>query len=366
MKKKKIVRWVALVVAALAAVTLFVAYVWQPAPVEGYRSAYESAYLDTPEARFHYSRTGSGSPVVLVAGGAQWLYSYRDTIPALAREHTVYAVDLPGQGYTTVKGDFAYDIPAMARALGSFLDAAGLDTVSLVGHSWGGAWSLYYAERNPSRVDRLVLLDSPGLDKPLASQTALFSVPVVGELAVKLMGRADFEKSLRTAFAHQDRVTAEVVDETWHWMSRPDKREAFVRLVRTQDYEPTDAGLAGLRARTLVVWGEADQWLPAAYAQEYGRRIPGATVRIVPGAGHNVHEDAPELVNPLLADFLRPLTGRGSTRRDDPVTCGVPCSAQGISKPALASTSLPRCDSTRSTNRCAASPAGALTRVAMG
>src|SRR5690606_26972750 len=162
MKKKKIVRWVALVVAALAAVTLFVAYVWQPAPVEGYRSAYESAYLDTPEARSHYSRTGSGSPVVLVAGGAQWLYSYRDTIPAPAREHTVYAVELPGPGYTTGKGDLAYGAPAMARALGSFGDAAWLGTVPLVGPSWGGAWSLYYAERNPSRVDRLVLLDSPG------------------------------------------------------------------------------------------------------------------------------------------------------------------------------------------------------------
>ena len=297
-------RWVAGALALPVAVTLFIAYVWQPSSVDGYRSAYEGSYLDTPRARFHYSKTGSGSPVVLVAGGAQWLYSYRDTIPALAREHTVYAVDLPGQGYTTVKGEFAYDIPAMAEALGAFLDAAGLTTVSLVGHSWGGAWSLYYAERNPSRVDRLVLLDSPGMDKPLASQTALFSVPVVGELAVKLMGRSDFEKSLRTAFARQDRVTAGVVDETRHWMSRPDKREAFVRLVRTQDDKPTDAGLVGLRAKTLIIWGEDDQWLPAAYAQEYGRRIPGATVQIVPDAGHNVHEDAPDQVNPLLTAFL--------------------------------------------------------------
>ncbi|MEU1968957.1 alpha/beta hydrolase [Micromonospora sediminicola] len=299
-------RWLAGGVATLVAATLFVAYGWQPAAVEGYRSSYESRYLDTPTARFHYSRTGSGSPVVLVAGGAQWLYSYRDMIPELAREHTVYAVDLPGQGYTTVKGAFAYDIPAMADALGAFLDTVGLSTVALVGHSWGGAWSLYYAEHNPARVDRLVLLDSPGLDKPLASQTALFSVPVVGELTVKLMGRTDFEKSLRTAFAHQDRVTEEVVNENWHWMSRPDKREAFLRLVRSQDYSATDAGLARLRARTLVIWGEADTWLPVSYAQEYGRRIPGAGVHVIPGAGHNVHEDAPEEVNPLIVAFLEP------------------------------------------------------------
>nr|MDT0656734.1 alpha/beta hydrolase [Micromonospora sp. DSM 115978] len=296
--------WVAASVALLVAATMFGAYGWQPPAVDDYHSPYESNYLDTSVARFHYSKTGSGSPVVLVAGGAQWLFSYRDTIPALAREHTVYAVDLPGQGYTTVKGEFAYDIPTMANALGTFLDTIGLSTISLVGHSWGGAWSLYYAEHNPARVDRLVLLDSPGLDKPLASQTALFSVPVAGELAVKLMRRTDFEKSLRTAFAHQDRVTAEVVDENWHWMSRPEKRDAFIRLVRAQDYTATDAALGQLRARTLVIWGEADRWLPASYAHEYGRRIPGATIHVIPGAGHNVHEDAPDQVNPLIVTFL--------------------------------------------------------------
>ncbi|MFG1686395.1 alpha/beta fold hydrolase [Nonomuraea sp. NPDC049269] len=76
-------------------------------------------YVETPVARFHYTKTGSGSPVVLIAGGAQWQYSYRDTIPVLAREHTVYAVDMPSQGYTTGKDDFAYDLPAMSDALGS-------------------------------------------------------------------------------------------------------------------------------------------------------------------------------------------------------------------------------------------------------
>ncbi|MFG1686396.1 alpha/beta fold hydrolase [Nonomuraea sp. NPDC049269] len=132
----------------------------------------------------------------------------------------------------------------------------------------------------------------------------MFALPVVGELAVKLMGRSDFEKSLRTAFADQDRVSGEVVDETWHWMSRPEKREAFVKLVRRQDYTATDAALGTVRAETLVVWGEADEWLPASYATEYGKRLQNATVKIIPGAGHNVHEDNPEMVNPLLRTFL--------------------------------------------------------------
>ncbi|MFC7617346.1 alpha/beta fold hydrolase [Actinokineospora soli] len=301
-------RWLAAGVAVLLAAVLFIAYAWQPSGVEGYRSPYlervQSLYADSPVARFHYTRTGQGSPVVLVAGGAQWLYSFRDTIPALAEHHTVYAVDLPSQGYTRAADDFEYTIPAMGEAIGAFLDAVGVEKASLVGHSWGGAWSLSFVERHPERVDRLVLMDSPGLDKDLASQTALFQVPVVGEAAVKLMRRSDFETSLRSAFAHQDRVTADVVDETWAWMSAPEARAAFVDLVRSQDYAPIDQGLGRITARTLVVWGQEDQWLPAAYAHEYGARVPGAEVRVVPGAGHNVHEDDPARVNPLLVEFL--------------------------------------------------------------
>ncbi|MFI6742667.1 alpha/beta fold hydrolase [Nonomuraea sp. NPDC050451] len=307
-RRRRWPRWLAGLVALLVAAALFIAYMWQPPAVQGYRSPYlsriHSLYADTPVARFHYTKTGQGAPVVLIAGGAQWQYSYRDTIPALAENHTVYAVDLPSQGYTRAAENFTYTIPAMADAIRAFLDEVGLTKASLVGHSWGGAWTLSFAERHPDRVDRLVLLDSPGLDKEPASQTAVFGVPVVGEAVVKLMRRADFETSLRSAFTHQERVTAEVVDENWAWMSRSEQREAFVELVRSQDYAPIDAGLSRITARTLIVWGGDDQWLPASYAREYAERIPGAEVKVIPDAGHNVHEDDPARVIPLLAAFL--------------------------------------------------------------
>uniref|UniRef100_UPI0035C74D60 alpha/beta fold hydrolase n=1 Tax=Nocardia cyriacigeorgica TaxID=135487 RepID=UPI0035C74D60 len=61
---------------------------------------------------------------MLISGGGLWGYSWRDVIAPLAAEHTVYAVDLPSQGYTELRRtDFAYDLPAMADAIGIFLDA---------------------------------------------------------------------------------------------------------------------------------------------------------------------------------------------------------------------------------------------------
>jgi pimeloyl-ACP methyl ester carboxylesterase len=104
----------------------------------------------------------------------------------------------------------------------SALLAALLDRASLVGHSFGGAWSLYFTEQHPERVERLVLLDAPALDAERAPQTRVFRIPVIEEAVAGLMGRGDFADSLCSAFHHQDRVKDEVIDETWVWFSRPE------------------------------------------------------------------------------------------------------------------------------------------------
>ncbi|WP_280402912.1 alpha/beta fold hydrolase [Nocardia carnea] len=298
----------AVLLGVLAVLIVPVAY-GQP-PADDYRSQYlarvESHYADTELARFHYTRTGSGSPVVLVAGGGLWGYSWRDVIPALAAEHTVYAVDLPSQGFTDVhRGDFAYDLPAMAQALESFLDAVGLQRTALVGHSWGGAWSLYFAEQHPDRVERLVLLDSPGLDAEKAPVTPLFTTPLVGELATNLTTRSFYADNIRGTFQNKHLVTDEVIDELYAPFSRPANRAGFLSLWRNLDYRLTDAGLGQVTAPTLVLWGGADSWLPASQAGRLAERIPNATATVLPGCGHTVHEDCPAQTNPLITAFLR-------------------------------------------------------------
>jgi pimeloyl-ACP methyl ester carboxylesterase len=292
--------------AVLVIAVLSLAYLWQPAPQHvdsPYLARIASEYLDTPLARFHYTRTGRGSPVVLVAGGGQWIYSYRNTIPALAARHTVYAVDLPGQGYTTLKSPgFRYDLEAMAGALGVFLDAVGLRHTAIVGHSWGGSWSLYFAERHPDRVDRLVLIDSTGLDVPSSRDWRPLEYPVVGELVGKLMRRSDAARTLRKSFAHP--VPSDTVTEDWAPMSRPENRRALWMSQRNLDYSLTQRLMGQMTTPTFILWGGADRFDKPWQAAALADRIPGAGYRVLPGCGHNAHEDCPASANPLIAGFL--------------------------------------------------------------
>lgn len=66
----------------------------------------------------------------------------------------------------------------------------------------------------------------------------------------------------------------------------------------------TDAGLGKVESDTLILWGERDRWLPASQGTELAERIPSATAQVLPGCGHNVHEDCPAQAVPLLTSFL--------------------------------------------------------------
>ncbi|WP_040687153.1 alpha/beta fold hydrolase [Nocardia vinacea] len=149
-----------------------------------------SRYIDTPVARFQYSTTGGGSPVVLLPGGTVSLHTYRGMIPALAEHHTVYAVDLPGNGYTTVNDpNFSYDLAAMTGTLCQFMAAVGLeDGACVVAHSLNGPVAVHLAATRDPRTGEPV-----GPTRPLAIDTRLntnltaMRIPVVGEAVTTLM-----------------------------------------------------------------------------------------------------------------------------------------------------------------------------------
>jgi pimeloyl-ACP methyl ester carboxylesterase len=300
----------------LAAVLLYGAYGWAPA-VQDYRpdempgmAGVASHYLDTEQARFHYTRQGAGLPVVLISPGATGVFAWQPQAAALAARHTVYVVDLPGQGFTELHGDdkdFAYDLPAMTGALDAFLDGAGLDTVTLGGLSWSGGWALAYAQRHPARVDRLLLLASSGADRPDPLAWRLLVPPVLGELLTNL-GAADRGTTadmVRDMFADQDRVTEEMIDAVWRPSTFTENRRSVPLLQRGLDWSVTEDAMPAVTQPTLLLWGKEDTTVPVSRAAVFDDLIPDSRLTVLPGCGHALTLDCPDEVTAALADFLR-------------------------------------------------------------
>ncbi|NIK58451.1 alpha/beta fold hydrolase [Kribbella shirazensis] len=310
-RRRRWLRWVSGIVAVLLAVLLFGAYGWQPAEDgRAYRSPYlasvGSRYVDTPVARFHYITSGSGSPVVLLSPGGTSVIGWRDQFAALSRDHTVYVVDLPGQGYTQLKDrDFRYDLNAMTTAVGLFLDAVGVRRTALAGNSWSGGWALAFAQRHPDRVTRLALLDATGLDLPGTLLWESLKIPAVGELATKLStGKSTVRNLAEGMMVNKDRLTDQLLDEWWAPMTFHDNIRATYLLERRLNWAETERGLPTTTTPTLVLWGRQDTVQPVDRAHRFADLLPHDQTRILDGCGHVPQLDCPEAVTQHLRTFF--------------------------------------------------------------
>ncbi|WP_427890936.1 alpha/beta fold hydrolase [Kribbella sp. GL6] len=302
------IRWVkaAVVAGPIAVVTVLalVAYVYQPG--ERPHPAEAGRYVETPLARVHYLQQGTGSPVVLLAPGASPALAWYQEMAVLAKNHTVYAVDLPGQGETRLddKG-FAFDLNGMTDALEQFLNALHLQNVVLGGNSWSGGWALAYAQRHPEQVSKLLLLAPSGLDEPDVASWEILKLPLVGEVLGKLAAnRSMVESADRGLFVHKNRVTPQLVDAMWIPGTYRDNVRSMYALERDLDWSVTEKALPSTRQPTLVVWGDHDTVLPVAQAGHFAKLLPNATVHVLANCGHALTVDCPDQVTPLMAAFL--------------------------------------------------------------
>jgi pimeloyl-ACP methyl ester carboxylesterase len=259
-----------------------------------------SAAIDVDGDRFAWREAGVGPPLVLLHGLGGSRLSWEPQLHGLASGHRVLAWDMPGYGLSTrLSGTMTFT--ALADALDDFLDVVGVRAAHLAGISFGAMIAQYFAARSPSRVLTLTLLStSPafGLDgtKPDEWRAA--------RLAALDAGRepADFAEDLLPALAGPS-ATAEALAGQRAAMARVPGR-ALRNAIDCLVTHDSRALLPAIAAPTLCMVGELDEETPVTYAFALADLIPHARLVVVPGAGHLLNVEAPDVVNELLEEQM--------------------------------------------------------------
>ena len=258
--------------------------------------------------RLHYIDLGRGEPVVLLHGYADSSYSFhRQARPLLAAGFRLILVDLPGLGRSAAPPQpYIYSVENQAGAVLRLLDRLKVRRFHLVGHSMGGAVTLYLSWKHPARVRSAAVL-APASFKP-TGLVRLMKIMRVETLARPLFGRWMFKVALLDMFQDHRRVTEAMVDEYAHAAQRPGFVAALFALGReffSAEFDRMTAAFAELRAPLLIMWGDSDKMLPERNGPKLQQRVPGALYFRIPEAGHNVHQERADWVTPLLVRYLR-------------------------------------------------------------
>ena len=269
------------------------------------RAGVEPRYEDLTGLRVRFVRRGHGPAVVLVHGLASSMYTWADVIPALAKEHDVVAVDLPGFGGSDIPDDLSPSVyPDTVLAL---MDRLGISRATLIGNSLGGAVAVVLAARHPERVRRLVLIDSAGFNldpsrRPLILRLLGFG-PVAAALDALPVRRRVVTAALRQVFYDRAHVTPEKVEEYLAPLARPGATEAIRSLLARQAAFGLPALVREVRVPTMIVWGRNDRWIPAADADRFASAIPAARKVVLEECGHVPQEERPAELVHLLEEF---------------------------------------------------------------
>jgi pimeloyl-ACP methyl ester carboxylesterase len=272
--------------------------------------------------RMHTLDEGSGPPVVMVHGNPTWSFYFRRLVQELRSDHRCVVPDHVGMGASDRPGDdlYAYTLQRRVDDLETLLvDRLDLPMpVTLIAHDWGGMIAMAWAARDPSRVKRLVLMNTAAFRLPEGT-------PFMGSLRLTRSVLGEHLVMRHNAFARGAAkwcvtrpMPKEVRDGYLAPYDTPANRLATLRFVQDIPLEPEDRAYGLLRqvetaledgafahVPTLLFWGMKDFIFGESFLDRWTELMPHAEVVRFPDAGHYVLEDAPEAIVSRVGAFLR-------------------------------------------------------------
>ncbi|MBO0807225.1 MAG: alpha/beta hydrolase [Actinobacteria bacterium] len=252
-------------------------------------------------------------PLLLIHGSGASGGTWIPMVGALASDHHVIRVDLPGCGQSPPVP--SYDVPKQAGRVAALLDDLGLRRVTVAGHSSGGYVATALAEQRPGLVGSLALISTGPSPDALLRQPFILRALLAPPLGPLLWRRRSDEM-----------IRGGINSTAAHPVDLPDELIAGVRAITYRAMRTVLAcnsaylaersvpqRLAALDVPVLVIFGAADRrWDPQS-AHQYDA-VPNARVEILPDVGHLPIIEAPEATSKLLLDF----TAGGQTSLHSP------------------------------------------------
>lgn len=277
------------------------------------------------QTRYSYLRAKSSSkhrplpPIIFIHGFGASIEHWRNNMPVIAQQHTVYALDLLGFGASR-KADVDYSAALWTEQVHDFWQTFVGTPVILVGNSIGSMVCLNATATYPDMVAGLVMLSLPDVSvredmlpplvRPLVTTLEnLVASPLLLKNILKIVRKPNIiRKWAALAYPNKQAVTDELVEilsspayddgsgQTLFRLSRSVRKAGFAKSVKDL--------LPDITIPTLLIWGLQDKMIPPNQARAIASLNSQIKLIELPNLGHCPHDEDPDLFNSLLLDWL--------------------------------------------------------------
>jgi len=247
----------------------------------------------------YYEDTGGQGPVVVFSHGLLMDRTmFAPQVAALSQKYRVITWDERGHGNTGDASE-AFSYYDSAADVVGLLQQLSVQRAVFAGMSQGGYLSLRAALRYPQIVAGLILIDTQALPENPAT------LPHYTQLINGWVSNG-LDEQTATTLEHiilgAGYVDAPLWKAKWKRVSPANLLQIFNTLVTRDDLTNS---LSQIKVPALVIHGDADNAIPLAHAEDMTRRLPQATLAVIPGGGHASNLTHASLVTPLIESFLQ-------------------------------------------------------------
>jgi len=267
------------------------------------------SFITLTDGVTHYELGGpdNGQPIVLVHGFSTPYFIFDNAFKFLVNSgFRVLRYDLIGRGYSD-RPHVDYNIQLFVRQLKDLLDALGLKQINLVGLSMGGPITASFISQYPDYIVRHVLIDPAGATKiSIPPILEALKIPFFGELAFGLFGSVSMVKGIASDI-FDPKAVEHFQNQYKVQMQYKGFKRAILSTLRNgmlESFYKTYARVGELRKSTLLFWGMNDKTVPFECSKLVLKAIPHTEFHAIENCGHIPHYEKPEVVNPILLEFL--------------------------------------------------------------
>jgi pimeloyl-ACP methyl ester carboxylesterase len=271
----------------------------------------EIEFFTLPDgSRLRYFTAGTGPPLVLMHTVRTQLDYFQRVIPRVWDRYTVYALDLPGMGWSDIVPGARYEEPELRAAVTNFVHGLGLRSVTMAGESLGAALALSTSIDLSDRVHRVVAFNSydypSGLER--GNWLARFIVgtvrlPGIGPLFARLEPRRIMRSVLLGGFVDKPALPEDFLDE----LLRSGRRTGYSRVARAiyrslQGFNRARRRYPEISAPVTLVYGDHD-WSRQPERDRVARSLAKVERITLPETGHFSSLERPDDVARILLGF---------------------------------------------------------------